>query len=82
MLNSYCMVTKVPGYLRPAIFSKISIYFRVSVVSEVGTGAPTPLEVTQPQNITELRLFSSWHAKSGHGLLNTRSYMSHLRGQN
>ena len=65
MLNSYFMVTKVLGYLRPKIFSKISMYFRVSVVSEVGTRAPTPLEVTQPQNITEIRLFSSWHTKSG-----------------
>ena len=46
-------------------FSKISMYFRVSVVSEVGTRAPTPLEVTQPQNITEIHLFSSWHTKSG-----------------
>ena len=25
------------------------MYFRVSVVSEVGTRAPTPLEVTQPK---------------------------------
>ena len=41
------------------------MYVRVSVVSEVGTRAPTPLEVTQPQNITEIRLFSSWHTKSG-----------------
>ena len=45
------------------------MYFRVSVciivVSEVGTRAPTLLEVTQPQNITEIRLFSSWHIKSG-----------------
>ena len=29
------------------------MYFRVSVVSEVGTRAPTPLEVTQPK--TSLR---------------------------
>ena len=65
VLNSYCMVTKVPGYLRPKIFSKMSMYFRVSVVSEVGNWAPTPLEDTQPQNITEIRLFSSWHTKSG-----------------
>ena len=41
------------------------MYFRVSVVSELGTRAPTPLEVTQPQNITEIRLFSSW---IGHGI--------------
>ena len=46
-------------------FSKILMHFRVSVVSEVGTRAPTPLKVTQLQNITEIRLFSSWHTKSG-----------------
>ena len=49
VLNSYCMVTKVPGYLGLRYFSKTSMYFRVSVVSEVGTRAPTPLEVTQPK---------------------------------
>ena len=65
MLNSYCMVTKVPGSLRPKIFFKNFDVFCVSVVSEVGTRAPTPLEITQPQNITGIRLFSLWHTKSG-----------------
>ena len=31
------------------------MYFRVSVVSEVGTRAPTPFEVTQPQHLSKLR---------------------------
>ena len=46
------------------------MYFCVSVVSEVGTRAPTPSEVTQPQNITEIRLFIR-------GLQNL-DYISHL----
>ena len=43
----------------------LALPFIKSVVSEVEIIAPTPLEVTQPQNITEIHLFSSWHTKSG-----------------
>ena len=65
VLNSYSWSPKYLDTEGLRYFSNISMYFRVSVVSEVGTRAPTRLEVTQPQNITEMRLFSSFYTKSG-----------------
>ena len=46
-------------------FSKISMYFWLSTVPETGTRAPTPLDVTQPQNITAIPFFDSWQIRCG-----------------
>ena len=66
IVSIWIVIAWSPKYLETEglrYFSKISMYFCVSALSEVGTRAP--LEVTQPQNITEIRLFSSWHTQSG-----------------
>ena len=65
VVSCWIVIAWSPKYLDTyglRYFSKISMYFCVSVVSEVGTISPTPLEVTQPQNWDTLVFFVAYKA--------------------